>query len=345
MTHAQVFAQSVYRERGAHQIGQPNHQRLQRAQILYAFQAADVVLDQPRPVLARPSARPVHRAAQPGFGESAEIEKPAQPVGVGDGQLGDRQRVQTQMVVAALQGVSAVAVVIEPTATGDENPHSVLTVVEPLEPTAPPVELVQLVEDEYFGGRQTPAQDRVPVLGDVPVQVSRRVRENLAREGGLPNLPRAGDEHHLSFQIASDLFRQIACEVGGHARILSFSCPCKKIRCHFCFPVNISSVPVLTGVWKRLRRLRVHRFNELLERYGMDTVLTATGQLMDYTERVLRQRIAEISDGEYRAEGLHLQPQLPGRGRGAVLPDQPRHRPHLQGARSGAADSNPPVWK
>ena len=51
-------------------------------------------------------------------------------------------------------------------------------------------------------------------------------------------------------------------------------------------------------------RLGVRRFNELLERYGMDTVLAATRQLMDYTERVLRQRIAEIPDGEYRAEGF-----------------------------------------
>ena len=51
-------------------------------------------------------------------------------------------------------------------------------------------------------------------------------------------------------------------------------------------------------------RLGVRRFGELLERYGMDTVLTATRQLMDYTERVLRQRIATIPDGEYRAEGF-----------------------------------------
>ena len=50
-------------------------------------------------------------------------------------------------------------------------------------------------------------------------------------------------------------------------------------------------------------RLGVRRFGELLERYGMDVVLSATGQLMDYTERVLRQRIAAIPDGEYRAEG------------------------------------------
>ena len=51
-------------------------------------------------------------------------------------------------------------------------------------------------------------------------------------------------------------------------------------------------------------RLGVRRFNELLDRYGMDTVLAATRQLMDYTERVLRQRIAAIPDGEYRAEGF-----------------------------------------
>ena len=51
-------------------------------------------------------------------------------------------------------------------------------------------------------------------------------------------------------------------------------------------------------------RLGVRRFNELLDRYGMDTVLTATHQLMDYTERVLRQRIAGIPDGEYRAAGF-----------------------------------------
>lgn len=51
-------------------------------------------------------------------------------------------------------------------------------------------------------------------------------------------------------------------------------------------------------------RLGVRRFNELMDRYGADTILDATRQLMDYTERVLRQRIAAIPDGEYRAEGF-----------------------------------------
>ena len=51
-------------------------------------------------------------------------------------------------------------------------------------------------------------------------------------------------------------------------------------------------------------RLGVRRFIELMDRFGYDEVIAATRQLMDYTERVLRQRIAAIPDGEYRAEGF-----------------------------------------
>ena len=51
-------------------------------------------------------------------------------------------------------------------------------------------------------------------------------------------------------------------------------------------------------------RLGMRRFIELIDRYGKELVLDATQQLMDYTERVTRQRIAAIPDGEYRAEGF-----------------------------------------
>jgi N-methylhydantoinase B len=51
-------------------------------------------------------------------------------------------------------------------------------------------------------------------------------------------------------------------------------------------------------------RLGAKRFAELMDRYGRQMILDATKQLMDYTERVLRQRIAAIPDGEYRAEGF-----------------------------------------
>lgn len=50
-------------------------------------------------------------------------------------------------------------------------------------------------------------------------------------------------------------------------------------------------------------QLGVRRFQQLMETYGKDTVLGAANQLMDYSERLLRRRIAEIPDGEYYAEG------------------------------------------
>lgn len=64
-------------------------------------------------------------------------------------------------------------------------------------------------------------------------------------------------------------------------------------------------------------RLGVRRFGELMDRYGKQVVLDATQQLMDYTERVLRQRIAAIPDGEYRAEGFL---DDDGKNRGVRLP-------------------------
>lgn len=63
--------------------------------------------------------------------------------------------------------------------------------------------------------------------------------------------------------------------------------------------------------------LGVRRFVELLDQYGKDTVMAATRQLMDYSEHMLRQRIAEIPDGEYKAEGFL---DDDGRNRGKTLP-------------------------
>lgn len=50
-------------------------------------------------------------------------------------------------------------------------------------------------------------------------------------------------------------------------------------------------------------RLGAKRFIELIEKYGEKTVFAAGNQLMDYSERLMRQRIAEIPDGDYVAEG------------------------------------------
>lgn len=63
--------------------------------------------------------------------------------------------------------------------------------------------------------------------------------------------------------------------------------------------------------------LGVKRFQELLDRYGKELVFDACNQLMDYSERMLRRRIAAIPDGEYRAEGWL---DDDGRNRGQTLP-------------------------
>ena len=64
-------------------------------------------------------------------------------------------------------------------------------------------------------------------------------------------------------------------------------------------------------------RLGAKRFKELLDRYGKELVFGACNQLMDYSEAMLRQRIAAIPDGEYRAEGWL---DDDGRNRGQHLP-------------------------
>ena len=50
--------------------------------------------------------------------------------------------------------------------------------------------------------------------------------------------------------------------------------------------------------------LGVKRFKELLQRYGKDFTFDAINQLIDYSETIMRQKIQEIPDGEYRAEGF-----------------------------------------
>ena len=48
-------------------------------------------------------------------------------------------------------------------------------------------------------------------------------------------------------------------------------------------------------------RIGERRFLELLEKYGLDTVMSASERWMDYSEQMLRSRILEIPDGSYEA--------------------------------------------
>ncbi|MQA85842.1 MAG: hydantoinase B/oxoprolinase family protein [Streptosporangiales bacterium] len=51
-------------------------------------------------------------------------------------------------------------------------------------------------------------------------------------------------------------------------------------------------------------RIGASRFLELIERFGLATVQDASEDLLDYSERMLRRRIAELPDGTYEAEGF-----------------------------------------
>jgi 5-oxoprolinase (ATP-hydrolysing) len=64
--------------------------------------------------------------------------------------------------------------------------------------------------------------------------------------------------------------------------------------------------------------LAKRRYAELLGRYGLDGVLDAAHQWMDYSERMLRQEIAKVPDGRYETEVGWLDDD--GKNRGEQLP-------------------------
>lgn len=51
-------------------------------------------------------------------------------------------------------------------------------------------------------------------------------------------------------------------------------------------------------------QLGVKRFQQLLDKYGDELTFAAISQLMDYSEKMLRNKISEIPDGEYTAKGF-----------------------------------------
>ncbi|MFB5189578.1 hydantoinase B/oxoprolinase family protein [Alicyclobacillus fastidiosus] len=51
-------------------------------------------------------------------------------------------------------------------------------------------------------------------------------------------------------------------------------------------------------------RIGAARYLEIVEKYGINTVLAASEDLMSYSERILRQEIEKLPDGTYHAEGF-----------------------------------------
>ncbi len=50
-------------------------------------------------------------------------------------------------------------------------------------------------------------------------------------------------------------------------------------------------------------RIGAERYLELIRRYGLDTVQAAADELMDYSERLMREAISNLPDGRYSATG------------------------------------------
>ncbi|RSK47446.1 hydantoinase B/oxoprolinase family protein [Bacillus canaveralius] len=51
-------------------------------------------------------------------------------------------------------------------------------------------------------------------------------------------------------------------------------------------------------------KIGVQRYVEIIEKFGLDTVISASEELMNYSEKMMRDAITKLPDGEYSAEGF-----------------------------------------
>ena len=207
----QVLADRVDGQRGPDELRQAQHEQFDVAQIMHALQAGEFLPNEQGAVLARPAARLELRAAEIGFRKTTQRQQVAQRRDGPQVQFSHGQGVQAQEVVSPLERIAAEAIKVQPPAAGHEDLLPRRPVVEEaLEVIPPGPVLVQLIEDPERRRRQLAPQDPLTVFGDVPVEVAGPRVGQAAREGGLADLPGAGNEHHLARQIAADLSMQVA---------------------------------------------------------------------------------------------------------------------------------------
>ena len=105
-------------------------------------------------MLARPAAGLDLRAAEIRLGEAAEGKQIPKVVASGQPELGCRQGMQAQQVVAALERVAAEVVHVEARASGHQDTHAFRPcVIQTLQVVAPAPVLVDLVEHPQPGWR------------------------------------------------------------------------------------------------------------------------------------------------------------------------------------------------
>lgn len=70
---------------------------------------------------------------------------------------------------------------------------------------------------------------------------------------------------------------------------------------------NLRAAPLVIGDMEAqisAARIGANRFVELIDQFSLEIVQSATEDLLDYSERMLRSKISELPDGTYRAEGF-----------------------------------------
>src|SRR5579883_2871826 len=187
-------------------------------QILDALERGDILANETGAILARPAASLSLAARQERRRETAQGEQLQQSVGAPQAQLGNRQRMKTQKMVATLQRVASEAIKVQPGAARDEDPPSARPpVIEALEIVPPTPVLVDLIEYPEFSGRQLTFENPLAILRDVPIEVARRPAAEGACESRLTDLARAGNEHHLTREILADLRQEVARDLRHNA--------------------------------------------------------------------------------------------------------------------------------
>ena len=121
MRDLEVLSQGVDRQRRADEIGQAQHQLFQAAEVADACQSGHVFPEHARTLMTGPAARLDLAAAEPGLGEPAEIQQLREALRVRDVRLDDRQRMQPQQVIPALQRVAAKTEELQAPAPGHQN--------------------------------------------------------------------------------------------------------------------------------------------------------------------------------------------------------------------------------
>src|SRR5437867_1325824 len=148
----EVLPDAVDGERRAHEIRESEHQQLQVPEVLDPLQARQLLTNQEVAMLAGPAPGLDLRAAEERLREAAKSHEVGKLIGRADPDLCDRERVETEQVVATLERVSSTAVEVESRASGDEDAlRGRASVVQALEHVSPGPELVDVVEDPERG--------------------------------------------------------------------------------------------------------------------------------------------------------------------------------------------------